>query len=196
MLPPGLPGILVEIFAAAIVLVFMLVNLNGARSIALAENLDLLAGQSKCAPHYRQSSACASPRNGDGQQDKRQQNNRPDELLDKCRKDGCAPISIPINENRKAGRGGMVGAGQDGFEALFALWPCVLINLQFIHALLFKTDHAFGAVSHASRFFRPHAERDEESEPCAPETRWHPRSPRPSSEMRTRHVQDRFGSTW
>jgi len=39
MLPAGLPGILVEIFAAAIVLVFMLVNLNGARSMALAENL-------------------------------------------------------------------------------------------------------------------------------------------------------------
>ncbi len=39
LLPSGLPGILVEIFSAAIVLVFMLVNLNGARSMALAENL-------------------------------------------------------------------------------------------------------------------------------------------------------------
>jgi len=39
LLPAGFPGILVEIFAAAIVLVFMLVNLNGARSMALAENL-------------------------------------------------------------------------------------------------------------------------------------------------------------
>ena len=39
MLPAGLPGILVEVFAAAVVLAFMLVNLNGARSMALAENL-------------------------------------------------------------------------------------------------------------------------------------------------------------
>ena len=39
LLPRGMPSFLVESFAAAIVLLFMLVNLNGARSMTRAENL-------------------------------------------------------------------------------------------------------------------------------------------------------------
>ncbi len=42
LLPPGLPRYLTGMFAAAIILVFMLVNLDGARSMARAENVVVL----------------------------------------------------------------------------------------------------------------------------------------------------------
>lgn len=42
LLPPGAPGWLVQVFAAAVVLVFMFINLDGARSMTRAENLVVL----------------------------------------------------------------------------------------------------------------------------------------------------------
>ncbi len=42
LLPTGMPGWLVEAFSAAIILLFMLINLDGARSMARTENLVVL----------------------------------------------------------------------------------------------------------------------------------------------------------
>ena len=42
LLPAGAPGILVQVFSAAIILVFMAINLNGARAMARMENIVVL----------------------------------------------------------------------------------------------------------------------------------------------------------
>jgi amino acid transporter len=46
LLPPGMPNFLVEAFSAGIVLIFMLINLDGARSVTRIENLVVLAKMS------------------------------------------------------------------------------------------------------------------------------------------------------